>query len=376
MNEFFKNKKILITGHSGFKGSWLTQILLQFQAEVVGVSLRPKTDPSLFKVFSLDKKMRSYFVDIRDFEKIRDIFKKEKPEIVFHLAAQPIVRDSYDDPLNTYTTNTIGTANVLEAIKQAGCVKSAVIITTDKVYNNKEWIYPYRENDELGGYDPYSASKAAADIIASSYIQSFFNKKDYGEKHNTLVAITRAGNVIGGGDWANYRLVPDIIRAVFERKERIIIRNPSAIRPWEHVFEPLSGYMMLAMKLYQGEDNLVGPWNFGPDDSHFLSVEEIVSKSIKIIGGKGYSTQSDDEKHEANILKLDTSKAKGLLGWKPRLNFSDTLSYTLNWYNAFYKNRSEILKISNAQIESFFKISRTMKRPSRRIKGRRELGND
>ena len=219
MERFFKGKKVLVTGHSGFKGSWLTQILLRFGADVVGVSLRPTTEPNLFTLLELERRAKSYFCDIRNYEELKKVISEERPEIVFHLAAQALVRPSYEDPLVTYSTNVLGTANVLQILHELGCARSVVVVTTDKVYKNLEWIYPYRENEALGGYDPYSASKAAADIVSQSYIQSFFNPADFGTKHQTLVAVARAGNVIGGGDWAEYRLIPDIMRSIIEKKE-------------------------------------------------------------------------------------------------------------------------------------------------------------
>lgn len=353
MREFFKDKKILITGHTGFKGSWLTQILLNWDADITGVSLLPDTKPNLFEILNIEAEVRNHFVDIRDLERIREVFTKEKPEIVFHLAAQPIVRDSYDDPIKTYTTNVIGTANVLQAIKEVGCVKSVVVITTDKVYENKEWVYPYREVDALGGYDPYSASKASADIVTNSYIQSFFNINDYGSKHKTLVSIARAGNVIGGGDWGNYRLVPDIVRSIYEKDGNIIIRSPKAIRPWEHVLEPLSGYLLLAKRLYGGEKNISGAWNFGPNDESFVCVEELVSQAIKIIGKGKMDIQADSSKHEANILKLDTNKTRSLLGWKPKFTFAENTDATFRWYKNYYE-KGDAVKFTRDQITAFF----------------------
>jgi CDP-glucose 4,6-dehydratase len=354
MNKFFGGKKILITGHSGFKGSWLTQVLLNWEADITGIALSPNTRPSLFTILDIEKKVRNYFTDIRDFENIKNIFQKEKPEIVFHLAAQPIVRDSYDDPLKTHSTNAIGTANILEAVREIGCAKSVVVITTDKVYENKESAYPYKEDDALGGYDPYSASKAAADIIANSYIRSFFNPKDFGTKHNTLVAIARAGNVIGGGDWANHRLVPDIVRSVYEKKETIAIRSPQAVRPWEHVLEPLAGYLALAEKLYNGEKNISGAWNFGPDEESFVSVEKLVFEGIRILDKGSFEIQPDDSKHEANLLMLDTGKAKTILDWHPKLNFEKNIEFTFEWYKNYYEKIKDPKKFTNEQINSFF----------------------
>ena len=271
------------------------------------------------------------------------------------MAAQAIVRDSYDDPLKTISTNVIGTANILQAIKEVGGVKSVVIITTDKVYENKESHEPYKENDSLGGYDPYSASKAAADIITNSYIQSFFNAKDFGTKHNTLVSVARAGNVIGGGDWADHRLIPDIIRSIYDKNEGIVSRNPQAIRPWQHVLEPLSGYLMLGEKLYNGDVKISGAWNFGPKNESFVTVEKLINDSIKILGKGTHETKPDNSKHEAGILKLDITKAETLLGWEPKLNFKETLEVTFNWYKNYYEKKEDSVEFTNQQINNFFK---------------------
>lgn len=355
MREFYQNKKVLITGHSGFKGAWLAKILLNWGAEVVGLSLPPNTYPNLFEILELEKKIKkNYFQDIRDYEKVLEIFKNEKPEIVFHLAAQPLVRDSYDDPLQTHTTNVIGTANVLQAIKDVGGVKSVVVITTDKVYENREKDYFYKETDALGGYDPYSASKAAADIVTNSYIQSFFNPKNYGDKHDTLMAVARAGNVIGGGDWGKDRLMTDLIRAVFEKKEAMIIRSPNAFRPWQHVLEPLRGYLMLGEKLYKGEKDKVGSWNFGPSEGNTVHVEEFVKRGLKILGQGEYKIVEDSEKHEANLLKLDINKAINDLGWVPGLALEDGLTMAFEWYSEYYKNGNSISDLTDKQIKEYF----------------------
>ncbi|MCF7843479.1 CDP-glucose 4,6-dehydratase [Candidatus Gracilibacteria bacterium] len=355
MNQFYKNKKVLITGHTGFKGSWLTQILLNWGAEVVGISLKPDTTPSLFEVLGLESKIKNYFVDVRNFSEVQKIFRDEKPEIVFHLAAQPIVRVSYDDPLRTISTNTLGTAHVLQVIHELGTVKSVVIITTDKVYEDKDWLYPYRENDSLGGYDPYSASKAAADIITKSYLQSFFNPKDFKIKHNTLITIARAGNVIGGGDWAPYRLVPDIIRSIYDKKEAVEIRSPQAVRPWEHVLEPLSGYLRLGKNLYEEDTVMCQAWNFGPNDESFMCVEELAKRAVGILGSGSVNIKPDGSKHETNILKLDVTKAKTLLGWRPVLNFEQNLEYTFSWYKNYYDKKEDVVVFTNKQINNFFK---------------------
>lgn len=355
MNEFYRNKKVLITGHTGFKGSWLTQILLTWGADVVGVSLEPNTAPSLFDVLGIEKKIKNYFIDVRNFEEIKKIFEVEKPEIVFHLAAQPIVRVSYDNPLKTISTNTLGTTHVLEAVREIGCVKSAVIITTDKVYEDKNWVYPYRENDSLGGYDPYSASKAAADIVAHSYLKSFFNPEDFKTKHTTLIAIARAGNVIGGGDWAPYRLVPDVIRSIYEKKEAVEIRSPHAVRPWEHVLEPLSGYLRLGKNLYEEDITMCSAFNFGPNDESFMSVEELVKRAISILGKGTLNIKPDDTKHETNILKLDVTRAKTILKWQPSLNFEENLKYTFDWYKNYYEKSEDVVVFTNNQINTFFR---------------------
>lgn len=355
MKEFYKNKKVLITGHTGFKGAWLTQILINWGADVVGISLKPNTTPSLFTALGIEHKIKNYFLDIRNLPDLKKIFEDEKPEIVFHLAAQAIVRTSYDDPIDTISTNVVGTANVMQVIKEADCVRSAVIITTDKVYENKEWHHAYRENDPLGGYDPYSSSKAAADIITNSYIQCFFNPKDFGIKHNTLVAITRAGNVIGGGDWAEYRLIPDIIRAVYHDGKDVEIRSPDSVRPWQHVLEPLSGYLILGKELHDGKVDLSGAWNLGPNNESFVSVKSLVEGGKKILGKGGYKIIPDESKHEASLLKLDINKAVALLKWKPKLNFQDTLVLTFDWYKNYYEKTENVVDFTNKQINQFFK---------------------
>lgn len=355
MKEFYKNKRVLITGHTGFKGSWLSQILVNWGADVIGVSLAPNTTPNLFNALGLvDKIRKNYLCDIRDYQKMKEIVELEKPELVFHLAAQPLVRDSYDDPLKTHSTNIMGTANILQAIKEAGGVKSVVVITTDKVYENRESLHLYMESDALGGYDPYSASKAAADIVANSYIQSFFNPNTFGEKHNTLVAIARAGNVIGGGDWGKDRLFVDLIRSVFETKLPMVIRNPKSIRPWQHVLEPLRGYLMLAQQLAEGDITKCGSWNFGPEEESFVRVEEVVKRGLVILGRGEYKIIEDNDKHEANLLKLDIEKAKNSLGWVPKWDLNECLQKTFEWYERFYAKAGDVAELSNKQISLYF----------------------
>jgi len=355
LQKFFKDKRVLITGHTGFKGSWLTQVLLNWGATISGVALKPNTKPSLFQTLGLEKKISNNFCDIRDFKKISEIVKKEKPEIVFHLAAQPLVRDSYDDPLYTFETNIMGTANILQAIKETNTARAAVIITTDKVYENKESGLPFKENDKLGGYDPYSASKAAAEIVISSYIKSFFNLTNYNKKHKTLIASARAGNVLGGGDWQKDRLIPDIIRAVFEKKEKIIIRNPNAIRPWQYVLEPLYGYLLLAEKLYKGKKDFSGAWNFGPNNKNYLTVEELIKITLELLRQGSYEIKRDYGKHEAHLLKLDSNKSKKFLNWQSQLDIKTILKLSCDWYKAFY-DKKDIIDLTNEQINSFLKL--------------------
>lgn len=352
IQRFFKNKKILITGHTGFKGGWLTQILLNWGANITGIALEPNTTPNLFTALGLKKKIKNYFTDIRNFKKVKKITLKEKPEIVLHLAAQPLVRDSYDDPLYTFETNIIGTANVLQTIKETNSVKSTVIITTDKVYEERKSVY-YKEIDKLGGYDPYSASKAGAEIVIDSYIKSFFSPKDYNKKHKTLIVSARSGNVIGGGDWQKDRIIPDIIRDVFEKQEKLVIRSPGSIRPWQYVLEPLYGYLLLVKELYEGEKELSGAWNFGPNKKNYLTVRELAEKTIKILKKGSFIVKRDSTKHEAECLRLNINKAKNILGWQPILNLDQSLKFTFDWYQSFY-NKKDIIDITNQQIKSFF----------------------
>jgi len=353
IQKFFRNKKVLITGHTGFKGSWLTKILLNWGADIAGIALKPNTDPNLFTLLDIKNKIGNYFCDIRNFKNIKEIVRKEKPEIIFHLAAQPLVRDSYDDPLYTFETNIIGTANILQAIKEVGGVKSAVIITTDKVYEEKGGKYCYKENDKLGGYDPYSSSKAGAEIVIDSYIKAFFNSKDYNKKHETLVASARSGNVIGGGDWLKDRIFPDIIRAIFKNSGKLIIRNPNSIRPWQYILEPLYGYMLLVKKLYEGKKDFSCAWNFGPNDKNYLTVKQLTEKTFRILGKGSYKIKREDTKREAECLKLNINKAKNVLGWKPIFNLEKTLEITLDWYKSFY-SKENIINLTNRQIELFF----------------------
>lgn len=357
LREYYSGKTVLVTGHTGFKGSWLTHILLSFGAKVIGVSLPPVSDRDIFVVTGLQSTVSHHEFDIRNAERLIALISAEKPDVVFHLAAQPLVRQSYAEPQTTMSTNVMGTVNILEAIRLSGSVKAAVIITTDKVYENKEWLYGYRESDPLGGYDPYSASKAAADIVTDSYRRSFFNENDYGEKHHTLIAIARAGNVIGGGDWGVDRLVPDIMRAA-QGGTPVTLRNPGSVRPWEHVLEPLSGYLMLGARLGGGEKEFAGAWNFGPNSESWLSVGDVTRKVMELLGTGDISISSQPSFHESNMLTLDTTKAQRLLGWKPRFDINRTLSETVRWYKTVNTDKTKALAITQAQIASYFGLNK------------------
>ena len=329
--EFWKGKKVLVTGHTGFKGSWLSLWLQSMQADVVGISLDPPTTPSLYEQAQVGDDMTSLRADIRDIDKIKSIFQEHQPEIVFHLAAQPLVRYSYHEPVETYATNVMGTLHVLEAIRCCKSVRAAVMITTDKCYENREWDWGYRENEPMGGHDPYSSSKGCAELLIASYRDSYFSKQDFSQ-HKTAIASVRAGNVIGGGDWAEDRIIPDIIRA-FQNNETVHIRNPNAIRPWQHVLEPLAGYIELAEHLYADGMQWAEGWNFGPKDDDAKPVEWIVTKMSNLWGEDAQWHIDDGEHpHEANYLKLDCSKAHAKLGWKPRWDLGLALEKIVSWH--------------------------------------------
>ncbi|MDR2511459.1 MAG: CDP-glucose 4,6-dehydratase [Bacteroidales bacterium] len=334
----FKNKKVLLTGHTGFKGAWLTVWLHSLGAEILGYSLAPNTEPNLWNLLSQKSSgnrnaVHSIIADIRDKEKIKKTILDFQPDFVFHLAAQAIVRESYNAPIETFDTNIMGTANVLDALRflEKPCI--AVMITTDKVYKNNETGQAYKENAHFGGYDPYSASKAAAEIVIDSYRNSFFNPADYGTKHHIAVASARAGNVIGGGDWAKDRLVPDIVRAL-SKNEEVIIRNPNAVRPWQHVLEPLSGYLTLAEKMAECNTKYATAFNFGPNPDDTLTVKQMAEMAVEIWGnsGKIQYPNLENQPHEANLLSLSIKKAETELKWKPKWNAETALKNTINWY--------------------------------------------
>jgi len=353
--DFYKGKKIFITGDTGFKGSWLAFILYLFNSEVIGFALEPPTIPSLFEVLHLNAKIKHITGDIRNFKFLKSILKEIRPEIVFHLSAQSLVGESYKDPVYTYETNLMGTLYLLEAIRECGSVKSVIIITSDKCYNNKEWFYGYREIDELGGYDPYSSSKACVEIMVKSYRDSFFNLKEFGTQHHTAIATARAGNVIGGGDWQKDRLVPDCIKALVEKKP-IKLRNPEGIRPWQHVFEPLYGYLLLAVKLQKDPLNFSTAWNFGPFEQNTAKVKDIVEKIVKLWGEGTYKIIQEKSYHETGILRLDISNSLFKLGWKPKWDLDTALNHTVKWYKTFYTSPEKIIELSIAQIREYFSI--------------------
>lgn len=329
----YRGKRVLVTGHTGFKGSWLALWLKQLGAEVMGYSLPCTTAPSHLDLLKLD--IPQVLGDILDVELLEKTFADFRPEIVFHLAAQPLVRESYRIPALTYSTNVTGSVNVYEACRKAGSVKAVVSITTDKVYQNNEWEWGYREDDRFGGYDPYSASKACTEIATASYRNSFWNLADYGTKHNTLLATTRAGNVVGGGDWADDRLIPDLMRAAASGTTASI-RNPDSTRPWQHVLEPLSGYLLLGRRLLEGDKEFAEGWNMGPDEDGVVPVREVVARMERAWDKvKVTYTPDPNAPHEARLLKLDCAKAKSRLGWKPVWSGLDTVEITASWYRAF-----------------------------------------
>jgi CDP-glucose 4,6-dehydratase len=346
-NNFF-GKKVFITGHTGFKGSWLAFLLNEIGADVMGFALPPAAAMNHFDLLGLDKKIKHVAGDIRDASLLADKLNEFQPEFVFHLAAQALVRPSYDDPAATFSTNVIGSINLLDAVRQCKSVRSLVYITSDKCYENVEWIWGYRENDQLGGRDPYSASKAAAEIVFSSYARSFFE-----QRLSLGAATTRAGNVIGGGDWAVDRIIPDCIRAI-EAGEPIRLRNPGATRPWQHVLEPLAGYLLLAARLYEEPQHWGGAWNFGPSTHEVRTVQNVAEVIIGHLG-KGHIeiVESKTQVHEARLLQLNCDKANHLLGWYPRWNAEQTLEATAIWYKTIM-NGGSAEQITRAQIQTFF----------------------
>jgi CDP-glucose 4,6-dehydratase len=352
LKETYKGKKVFLTGHTGFKGSWLLKIFSMLGAEVKGYALAPETELNLYSVIRGDMLCQSVIADLRDRAALTEAVTSFQPDFIFHLAAQPLVRLSYQIPSETFEVNAIGTANVLDAMRQLDKPCNAVLITTDKVYHNNEWAYPYRETDRLGGYDPYSASKACTELVIDSYRNSFFNTKAY-STHQKAIAVGRAGNVIGGGDWSKDRLIPDIVRALSADKE-IEVRNPASVRPWQHVLEPLLGYLLLGAKLVGAPQTFSQAYNFGPDVNDAFPVMKMVELAIECWGSGNYFTNVDpNQPHEAGLLKLDISKAISELKWTPVFNAERAVQYTIDWYKNFYTDRYNTSIYTEKQVLTF-----------------------
>ena len=354
--DFFAGKKIFLTGHTGFKGSWLCLWLTSLGAEVTGYALEPPTNPSLYELARVDKLVTSVIADVRDLERLKSEMAKASPEIVIHMAAQPLVRDSYRIPVETYATNVMGTVHLLEAVRACPSVRAVVNVTTDKVYENREWAWGYRENEPFGGYDPYSNSKGCSELVTAAYRSSYFANQQFNgstsHRHGAAVATARAGNVIGGGDWAGDRLIPDILRAILAG-EPVRIRNPHAIRPWQHVLEPLSGYLLLAQRLYEDGAQYAEGWNFGPADDDARPVEWIVQRICRQWGaGARYEIDKGEHPHEAHYLKLDCSKARSGLDWHPRWGLEKALDSIIEW-TEHYRSGNDLQKVCLEQITDY-----------------------
>lgn len=343
----YKNRRVLVTGHTGFKGSWLVLWLQMLGAKVIGISLPPETTPSHWQLLELD--VESFYIDIRDEDLLRQRISEIKPEVVFHLAAQPLVRRSYRRPLETWATNVMGTANVLDACRHVKELAAIVVVTTDKCYENKEWVWGYREIDPLGGHDPYSASKGGSELVAASYRRSFFNSPS-----SPLLATARAGNVIGGGDWSEDRLIPDLVRAV-DAGMSLEIRSPHATRPWQHVLECLSGYLMLGQQLVEGNTSCADAWNFGPDREGNRQVEQVLSALKANWASVDWNCSEAPQPHEAQLLHLDSSKAREKLHWRPVWTFDEGVGATAEWYRAWL-DRADLLSVS--QLQSYIELAR------------------
>lgn len=344
---FFNGKRVFITGHTGFKGSWLCRMLVRAGAVVTGYSLEPPTQPNLFSLADVEDKMTSIIGDIRDYESLKAAFDHAQPEIVLHLAAQPIVRDSYKNPRYTYETNVMGTVNLLECIRTSSCVRSVLNVTTDKVYHNNEWCWGYREDEPLDGFDPYSNSKSCSELVTHSYKNSFFEQK------SVAVSTARAGNVIGGGDFANDRIIPDCIRAAMERKT-VVVRNPYSTRPYQHVLEPLRAYLMIAQKQYEDTD-FAGYYNVGPDDCDCVTTGALVEMFCRAWGeGQNWKKCAAEGPHEANFLKLDCSRLKTVFGWQAQWHIADAVENTVAWTRAWLAGE-DVRAEMDREIEAFFK---------------------
>lgn len=345
----YRGRTVLVTGHTGFKGSWLSLWLTDLGASVVGYALDPPTDPNAFTAMGLGDRLTDVRADVRDAEQLAAVVAEHRPEIVFHLAAQPLVRASYDEPRYTYETNVMGTVNVFEAVRATPAVRAVVNITSDKCYENREWVFAYRENDAMGGYDPYSSSKGCAELVTSAYERSFFSAEG-----GPLLASARAGNVIGGGDWAADRIVPDSVAALAAGRS-ILVRNPEAVRPWQHVLEPLSGYLAIGARLLAGDCSVAGPWNFGPGAAGNVSVQDLVAALVRAWGEGGWHTPAERpaEPHEARTLKLDATKAADELGWLPTWDIERAVEATAEWYRAHVGGTGDLARLTLDQIDGY-----------------------
>ncbi len=350
--EFFKDRRVLVTGHTGFKGSWLALWLHELGANVAGFALPPNTQPNHFDLIRLIELICHIEGDVRNLDAVKEVFSLAQPEIVFHLAAQPLVRSSYEDPKRTFDTNIGGTVNILEAARRCPGIKAVVVITSDKCYENKEWVWGYRETDPIGGHDPYSASKGATEIVCSSYLKSFFQRDAQGP--HIGFATARAGNVIGGGDWAKDRIIPDCVRAL-TNNEPIVVRNPGAVRPWQHVLDPLSGYLLLAKHLTESPERFSGAWNFGPDGNGQIRVIELAERFIKAWGNGNIETPTlqKEGSREARLLRLCIDKAFQELNWQPTLNREAAINWTVDWYRVWHDKNTDLRGLSANQINRF-----------------------
>lgn len=350
--DFWAGKRVFVTGHTGFKGSWLALWLSSLGAEVTGYALEPSGDPSLWRLLGLDGKVESHRADIRDLPELTRVVRDARPDIVFHLAAQSLVRLSYEDPVGTYATNVMGTVHLLEAVRQTPGVRAVVNVTSDKCYENREWVWGYRESDPMGGHDPYSSSKGCAELVAAAYRSSFFENN----ARKVALASARAGNVIGGGDWAADRLVPDFVRSTLGGSP-VRIRNPAAIRPWQHVLEPLYGYLLLAERLWADGDAYAGGWNFGPAEVDAAAVGTVISSLVSLWGASArWSADEGLHPHEASFLKLDSSKARSLLHWKPCLGLPTALAWTVDWYKS-HAAQGDVLALCLSQIKRYEELA-------------------
>ena len=353
---FWAGKRVFITGHTGFKGGWLSQLLISLGAIVKGYALPPPSNPNLFQAVRLEERLEHVDGDILDSARLGAELRTFNADVVFHLAAQPLVRRSYEQPKLTYETNVIGTLNLYEAVRASPTVRVLISVTSDKCYQNNEWVWGYRELDRMGGYDPYSSSKACAELLTTAYRASFFNRADYGRTHRVSLSTARAGNVIGGGDWAQDRLVPDCIRALSDGT-KIFIRNPRAVRPWQHVLEPLTGYLVLAKRMWDEPLEYGDGWNFGPSEGSIGEVEEVVHLVIDAWGEGEYTVTDTPSRHEARTLRLDTSKSRDRLHWTPVLSLNEAVRLTAVWYRCYYANTAEVRALTETQIESYMRTA-------------------